>query len=555
MTENLAEWQETYIKQRSQFLENTLRRLPDMVTLLDNLRGSAGDINLVRQLGEHFHQLAGAGGLYEMTDLSRLAIRGEEILRLFLQSPANITAGSIQEVRQLMDSLESAIANQSAGPVPSMEQSKAAADDARPEGIMVVTGTMQTVNSLTGALEKLCLEVIPYCTAGSAREALNKRMPGALIVDVPLPDGPGYDLARCVRAHPEGASTPVLMLSQEIGFLNKVLAIRSGADAIFEHPLDFKAISSKLEDLFEKTRPSQYRILYMEDDPDQANLVESLLKAAGYNAICLQDPKLFEETLIQYGPDLLLLDISLGVIDGIELARFVRQNERFATVPIIFLTTQNQLNMHIASASAGGDDHLIKPVAPQLLIATIAGRLERYRTLRKLIGQDGLTGCLTYGAFMDELSRLTHAQTHAYDTQLMLIDVDNLRAVNEKFGYAAGDKVIASLANILRGTFRHSALTGRAGGNCIGVASENLDESELAGIAGEVLSQFKSSQHKARGSSFTVTASAAIAAVPSDRIVATWLAVADKRLKQAKQAGPGQIVTSAGLVASPPQFA
>jgi len=112
-----------------------------------------------------------------------------------------------------------------------------------------------------------------------------------------------------------------------------------------------------------------------------------------------------------------------------------------------FLTTQNQLNAHVESARVGGDEHLIKPVAPQLLIAAVSGRLERYRILRNLIGRDGLTGFFTLGTFMEAAEKLLSKRYQGSGSMVMLmIDVDDMEILNDRFGYSAGDRVLATLA-------------------------------------------------------------------------------------------------------------
>src|SRR5262249_16288102 len=153
-------------------------------------------------------------------------------------------------------------------------------------------------------------------------------------------------------------------------------------------------------------KPSNYTVLSVEDDPVQSDYIRQVLESAGYNVASIADPSLFEEALVAVNPDLLLLDVMLGPVSGFELARFVRCHDRYAATPIIFLTTQNQLNAHVEGARVGGDEYLIKPVAPPLLISAVAGRLERYRVVKKLIGRDALTQFLTLGSFMEALEKL-----------------------------------------------------------------------------------------------------------------------------------------------------
>ena len=72
----------------------------------------------------------------------------------------------------------------------------------------------------------------------------------------------------------------------------------------------------------------------------------------------------------------------LPEVNGHDLARFVRQDDQHATLPIIFLTGETAQQARIATVEAGGDDHLVKPVHPSLLVASVAARLERARFLQ-----------------------------------------------------------------------------------------------------------------------------------------------------------------------------
>ena len=105
------------------------------------------------------------------------------------------------------------------------------------------------------------------------------------------------------------------------------------------------------------------RILSVEDDPDQAAFIRAFLESAGYQVRTCTDPKNFESFLSSFNPDLVLLDVMLPGMTGYELARYLRQDERYATLPVIFLTTQGNIEARIEAARSGGDDHLVKTCA------------------------------------------------------------------------------------------------------------------------------------------------------------------------------------------------
>ena len=107
----------------------------------------------------------------------------------------------------------------------------------------------------------------------------------------------------------------------------------------------------------------------MEDDPYQAEFARSVLSAAGYSVEVCDSAAGFEEALTSHQPDLVILDIMLPGASGFELSRLLRQNELYATLPIVFMTTEARLDAKIRAAKSGGDDYLIKPVPPSLLLS------------------------------------------------------------------------------------------------------------------------------------------------------------------------------------------
>jgi diguanylate cyclase (GGDEF)-like protein len=232
----------------------------------------------------------------------------------------------------------------------------------------------------------------------------------------------------------------------------------------------------------------------------------------------------------------------MGEINGFELARFVRQNERFAAIPILFLTTQNQLEAHIESARAGGDDHLIKPVNPQLLVATIAGKLERYRIFQRLLRNDGLTQILNHSHFMEYAQRSVRIRSKKFAQVLTIFDIDGLSRVNDAYGYAVGDRTILALVQIIKWTFRHTEIIGRIGGDEIAVLDDSLSAQETVELVNGLLEQFAAVPHKAAGQIFKVTASAGVSQVTSDGNLQMLLERSSGALARAKALGQNQVV-------------
>lgn len=544
----MNEWQDKFNNLRTQFLSRSAGRLEGLKQMIDYLASQPQDMNLLREIRQQFHWCAGSGGVYGFESVSKYGLRGEQICDQLLNEGTALSRADGQQLAQLVELIFAAIEG-SGGSLPSAPMGPVDGHAPLPPGdkqvVLIVDSNNINLHNLTRKMQEKGLHIQTSMTASSAKEMIMRRLPDSMIINLPLADGNGYELCMLVRSLPGGERPPIIFITQQAAFLDKVAAIRSGADAFYEYPIDEEEIEAKINHLLERDRPEKFKILSVEDDPDQAEYIKLTLESAGYNVLSLQDPTKFEEAFLKFEPDLVLLDVVLGPMTGFELAQYIRQNDRYAALPVVFLTTENALDMHIRSARIGGDDHLIKPIAPQLLAAAVAGRLERSRTLKKLIDRDGLSGCLNFGVFMDKAKELAKPDSHRFSLSLLLFDIDSMHIINDRFGFAVGDKVISALGRLINKSFRNAACIGRVSGDRFAIALENLDDAQVEKLAKQVIYEFGNIQQYSSGHSFRSTISAASAGYQNNMDFRSWLASAEKMLGEAKEKGGNQIISSA----------
>lgn len=543
------EFQSKFNGLRSQFLERSGDRLEGMRQMIEFMTANPHEMAVLREIRQQFHWCAGSGGVYGFEAVSRYGLHGEQICDQLLSEPTPPTRMDAQRLSQLVDLIFAAIDGAGANieatiPVDTVETGVSPPSHDR-QVLLIVDSNHMNLHDFSSKLQDRGVVVQHVLTCSSAKDWIMKRLPDAMVVNLPLADGNAYELCMLVRSLPAGERPPIVFITQQAAFIDKVAAIRSGVDAFYEHPLDEEEILAKIEHLMERDRPEKFKILSVEDDPDQAAYIQLTLESAGYHVMSLQDPTKFEEAFLQFEPDLVLLDVILGPMTGFELAQYIRQNDRYAAMPVVFLTTENALDMHIRSARIGGDDHLIKPIAPQLLAAAVAGRLERSRTLKKLIDRDGLSGCLNYGVFMDRARELARPDSHRFSLTLLLFDIDSMHIINDRFGFAVGDKVIGALGRLLNKGFRNASFIGRMSGDRFAVALENLDGSQVEKLARQVITDFGNIQQYSTGNSFRSTISAAFSSYQNEMDLKNWFASAEKMLMEAKEKGGNQVVSSA----------
>lgn len=535
---------------RSKFIELTQERLNEATEIINTLDHASPSMEQVNKLIKHFHQMAGAGGLFQLKDFCQHALDAEEVSMSLTKKKA--TPGYSDEINKLkilVLKLSATIANAAMmttmSGMPAAEEFPRAPQPPLQSRVLVVGLSRKDKRSFTtplfDALEKADFLVDEMEGRDVTPQNLLKIRYDAFVIACPDPPQPAYELARNIRSQRSSMATvPIILISTRSSFKDKVHAIRGGGDGVFNSNEDPTLIANRLRKLLEKSKPKQHRVLIVEDDPVQASGLYAFLTAAGFIPYALTDATQFEDALIEAQPDILILDVNLGEVTGFELARYVRQQEKYNTTPIIFLTTENQLQFHVEGAKHG-DDYLIKPAPPQLLVATIAGKLERYETLKDMIGRDGLTGALTHAEFMNTAKRMTENE-RAGVLYMLMLDIDNFGAINENYGYGIGEKVVSELSNVIKETIRSYGITGRIGGDEFAILVDSLTEYELVQIANLLKEEFERRQFMTQQGPINATVSGGIAEFQPTMNLNTWFAATRAVLQEAKNRGKSMII-------------
>jgi diguanylate cyclase (GGDEF)-like protein len=512
---------------RARFRASSATRLQDMTALLDVLARDPGDRIALETLARHFHGLAGLGSTYGFPRISALADEGEATAVPMTRGGAKPAADDLDRWRTLIAAMETELA--------AAEDGEALAVDALPARtpcafrVLLVEDDAALTDYLAPILRNEAMVVTIVGTRRDGLEALADSIPDALVVDLLLPDGSGYDVIEALREMPGGAEAGAIVISAHDAFVDKLRAIRVGANAFEGKPLDVEALVRRLQSMRDRKFRMPERILTVEDDPIQTVIVRRILENAGYDVAVCDDPARFDEMLTSFTPDLLLMDVGLpGGVSGFDLVRYVRQNDRFGTLPVIFVTGAHDPEAIVRGVRSGGDDHLVKPVDAPRLLSSVASRLERARAMRSMTDRDALTGVLTRKAFQSRALQL-------HEGALILIDVDHFKEVNDTHGHAAGDRVLAALGTLLRRGLRQTDLAARLGGDELVLLVENVSVEDGVRLARRLLEEFKAIDH----GGFQATFSAGVARLANG--LEAGLASADAAMYEAKRQGRAQV--------------
>lgn len=498
--------------------------------------GAPGE-TLLEALGElagAAHRLSGSGGTFGFPAISAAAAPLELILLGLRDDPAP-RPGHLLQAEQLIAALRAAW---EAGPQGEMTE---AAEGGAHHPVETAEPIFLFATPRNQALLSAVITSLGYSIerVGGEPSAL-QRPPGrrhcAAVVDDEL-EAP-LEVCQTLAGH-----CPVVLLTGDIGFPARLAAARAGVDAVVAKPLEVNELADWLDHFAGHRSDPGFSILIVDDDRLLAETYALALRRAGMQVATVADPSQVIEAIAATGPDLILMDMQMPETDGIELARVIRQTRRHLSLPILFLSAEQDQQRQMLARRLGGDDFIPKPVDLDRLVSQVRMRAERARALRAVMETDSLTGLLNHARFKERVAlELARAERHGSPLSLAILDLDHFKSVNDRFGHLVGDRVIRALSRALQKRLRRTDVIGRYGGEEFAVLLPNTrPEAALAAIDG-IRARFAEAPFEAAGGCFTASFSAGIAGADGGAQPEAMISAADAALYAAKRAGRNRVM-------------
>jgi|CXWL01.1.fsa_nt_gi DNA-binding response OmpR family regulator len=164
----------------------------------------------------------------------------------------------------------------------------------------------------------------------------------------------------------------------------RLKAGQSGADGFFVLPGSVDALATEIVEVL-RDRLDPYRALIIDDDLSMTTVVESVLRRSGLATCVVNDPLAALQALDTFLPDVILLDLHMPGLTGLELLSLFRAHPKTAFTPVVLISGDDDQERRFQTLIAGGDDYLIKPLRPKHLVAAVNGRAQRSRWLRRAL--------------------------------------------------------------------------------------------------------------------------------------------------------------------------
>ncbi|MCD6476463.1 MAG: diguanylate cyclase [Anaerolineaceae bacterium] len=376
------------------------------------------------------------------------------------------------------------------------------------------------------------------------KDAIREETPAAIIMDIIFPEGDyaGTATIEEIQAtfnHP----LPVIFISSQDTMKSRLNAVHANGSAYLTKPVDINKIINTLDHLLKINLEETYRVLLIEDSEFQREFYAKVLQRAGIITRVLSDPLNLHNTLVDFNPDLILMDMYMPDYNGIELSRVIRQIEEFVSIPIVFLSAEDDKEIQLKAMQFGGEDFLTKPIKPKHLILSIQSRISRYRELRTLMIRDGLTRMYnhtTINAYLEqEVSRSERTKNRFC---VAMLDLDHFKIVNDTYGHIAGDQVLKNLSNLIHQNLRQSDMVGRYGGEEFLILMPGATLQQAANRMNDIRERFEQITHTISGHEFTVTFSCGITWYPKRNTAISLRETADEMLYKAKSMGRNKVI-------------
>ena len=244
--------------------------------------------------------------------------------------------------------------------------------------------------------------------------------------------------------------------------------------------------------------------------------------------------------------DIVLLDLVMPNMDGFEVLRKRQTIKEFESIPVIALTTSNEISFQTEAFELGANDFIMKPVDARIAISRINNTLESVRHLKKVLEEQNSWKLKSQ---IDEMTHLFNKITTEKmvtsvlsefpqkKQALIVVDIDNFKSVNDILGHKVGDHIICVVAGVLSSLFRNTDIIGRIGGDEFVVLMRNVpDYNVVTKKAAQLIDLFENKEGLSIPENISVSVGIAFSD-DNDRTFSDLFSKSDQALYMSKKCG------------------
>lgn len=503
-------------------------------------------------LHRSIHNLKGASASFGLSRLSANAALAEKMAKEALQTRGAPDRKWIFQVEEYLDEMAREVADlesSEAIDLQALEIAAVAENSAAREDKTVYLCEDDSFQRMSLSTQIGCFgfKVMAFKDIDELYAAVKNSPPDAVVTGLTFPRHPlgGAKVMEKLQAEaPKGI--PTIFISTETDFSSRLAAVRAGSSAYFVKPVDATRLCATLTSLTVVEQPEPSRIMIVDDDKNLSQMYSAILQGAGMVTMELNDPLQVMSHLQEFRPDLIMTDMHMPGCNGMELAKTIRQIDTTFSIPIIFLSSETDIDKQFNAMRMGGDEFLTKPIKPEHLVSAVTARTERMKVIRSLMQRDSTTGLFNPLATRERLEGIvSRSLREKKEACFAVIDLDEFRKVNDSYGHATGDRVLVTLAHLLRQRLRKSDVVGRHGEKVAAILPE-CSLTTASELLNELRESFAAIEFPAGEESFSATFSCGVARLFKYKDGELLCKAAETALREAKAGGRNRVVAADG---------
>ncbi|MEO9968958.1 MAG: PleD family two-component system response regulator [Hyphomonadaceae bacterium] len=364
--------------------------------------------------------------------------------------------------------------------------------------ILVVDDILANRRLLQAKLEARYFEVIMAADGPSALKMAAEHSPDVILLDVMMPGMDGYEVCRRLKANPDTAFIPVVMVTALNQQENRLEGLKAGADDFMTKPFNdfglmtrigalmrYHAVATELRqrdgagaqmgcetEAETETMGRPSRVVVVDENTRRARRISEHLRGAGHITASLQD---MGNDVHSRGIDVLILALDQQGFDPLRLCAQFKIGERTRSVAMLLICDETNQDLAMKALELGASDIIMSPVDRQELLARVGTQTRRTRyieLLRRRVDRgielsiiDPLTGLYNRRYMMNQLTQLaSRSAVDSGSVSVAAFDIDHFKAVNDTHGHDAGDVILKDFAERLRENVRPMDIVCRQGG-------------------------------------------------------------------------------------------
>jgi diguanylate cyclase (GGDEF)-like protein len=511
--------------------------------------------NILKNAKQEAHKLIGSLGILGIPQAAEIARQIERLLQpkisnklgqeIFLnESLSKSLREQVETLRLLVeDATPQSLAKQTTSETIAVENKQTQIE--AQTRLLIIDEDREFTENLVTEATTLGMQTAIAASPQQALEAIARVRPDIVLMDIPVINTPTDALMFLDELSKQIPPIPVLVLTSDGKITKRGTIARRRVRGFLQKPITSSKVLEAVNQTLKPPKKPEAKVIVLDDDRLILRLVRTLLEPWGLQVTTLNNSTEFWDELEKVEPDLLIMDVQMPDVDGIELCQMIRDNSRWAPLPILFLTGDRNTDTIQQIFAAGADDYISKPVVAPELITRIFNRLERTRLLKEQSEIDLLTGLPNRRSSNQDLDRLLNlASQHQQALNLAVVTLDHLNQINRKHGHRFGDQMLRRFGNLLRQELRSEDIVARWDGAEFIVGMYGISRENAVEWLKEILDILRKIEFPTSEAQFIyVTFSAGVAQYPKDASdIYTLYQAAGANLEKARDAGGNSVL-------------